>query len=198
MTLKPLTHLLWIDLETTALPKGNDYSDVHILEVGAILTDLSLNKIEGYTEVVGMNQAIADSLRGNDYVRNMHKESGLIQDSIQSNITLADIEHELLGLLDDHNVEVGRVALAGSGVTAFDFNVIKEHMPTLAEALVYFSYDIGIFRRMWKSLAPRDIVNPSLNKHGDEKVHRAMADIEDHLDEAKNYQAAILTFLPPF
>lgn len=198
MTYKPLKALLWLDLETSSLPKGNDYSKVHILEVGAILTDLSLNKIEGYTEVVAMNDDIANSLRENDVVREMHKNSGLIQDSLQSEFTVQDIEGDLLSLLDDHDIDVQEVALAGSGVTAFDHPVIKEHMPLLAKALTYYSYDIGNFRRMFKTMAPRDIVNPALNKHGGDKAHRAMADIEDHLLEAQYYRDEIIKLIPPF
>jgi len=192
------THLLWIDLETPSLPNGNDYSRVPILEVGAILTDISLNKIDGYTEVVGMTKHTADILQSNPFVVDMHKKSGLIKDSIDSSFTCEQIEGDLLSMLSDHNLKKGSVALAGSGVASFDYPVIKEHMPRLADMLEYYVYDVGIFRRLFKAVSPRDVINPSDHKYGNKKVHRAMADIEDHLGEAKDYQKALGILIAPY
>lgn len=191
-------YLLWIDLETTGLPKGNDYSGIHILEVGAILTDLNLNKMDGYTEVIGMTQEAAEAIRSNDIVREMHKTSGLLVESVESQFTLDEAEASLVDMLTEHGIKKGEVAIAGSGVTAYDFPIIKEKMPLLANMLTYYSYDIGIFRRMFKAVAPRDVVDPGKHRYGDAKVHRAMSDIEDHLGEAKDYQTALGEIIAPF
>jgi len=199
MKFKQVRHLLWCDLETSSLPKKNDYSGVHILEVGVILTDMSLNKLGGYSEVIKMTDEAADSLRKTPGVLEMHKSSGLLKDCVNATMTVPDVESEILALLDDNNVEVQAVALAGSGVTAFDHPVIKEHMPLLAEALTYFSYDIGSFRRMFKLVSGgTPIVNPSNHSYGPTKKHRAMEDIKAHLEEAEEYMEAVKKLLPPF
>lgn len=191
-------HLLWIDLETTALPEGNDYSKVFILEVGVILTDLNLNKLAGYQEVVKMTDEMSAALKDNPGVLELHRGTGLIKDSIESKYSVRDVQQEILELMDEFGAIPGEVAIAGSGVTAFDMPVLKEHMPGLASGLMFYSYDVGVFRRVFKALAPRDIVNPTGFKYGANKVHRAFADIEDHLNEAKAYQEALFTLIPPF
>lgn len=184
--------LLWLDFETSSLPVHNDYSHVHILEVGAILTDMGLARFGGYHEVIQMTEPARAQLLLNDYIRNLHKESGLLADSVKSIVSVREAEDELLTLLQEAEIKPGEVSLAGSGVAAFDHNVIKEHMPRLAAYLTYFSYDIGTFHRMFKILYPhKDLINPSSSSFGANKLHRAWADVVAHYELAKEYMDAM-------
>ncbi len=189
-------NLIWFDAETTALPTEHDevvdFSGVHILEVALIVTDRALNieAVGGYTEVVKMTQAAADSLRGNDYVREMHTKNGLIKDSINAKLNLDDIDLEIDELLRTGTTfDKGEFALAGSGVSHFDRYLIAAKMPRLNSWLTYYSYDFGTYRRISRDLAGRDVINPVHGKsYGDEKLHRAMQDVEAHLREAQAYR----------
>lgn len=178
--------LLWCDLETTTLPVGNDYSGVHVLEVAFILTDFDLEPYEGYQESIKMTRAAADSLRANDYTKKMHTENGLIKDCIASTVTLAEAEAEVIRMIEEKTTfEPGEIMLAGSGIAAFDRPVIKHWMPKLDRWLAYYPFDIGVDRRVTKILAGKDVINIPNESYGDTKAHRAWADVQAHLEEAK-------------
>lgn len=180
-------YLAWIDLETDGLPDGNDYTDVHILEAALIVTDFSLNKMVGYSEVVKMTKSAADRIRASEYVRNMHKVSGLLTASVNAQHTVAQVEREMVDVLAGVGQE-GEFMIAGSGVASFDFPLIKTHMPVVAAYFAYYPFDIGIVRRGNKILAGRDLVGPSPASYGEAKEHRALGDVQAHLAEAVLYQ----------
>lgn len=180
-------HLLWIDIETTGLPEGTDYTDVHLLETGVILTDMALNRIVGLTDVIGLTAAAADAIRKNDYVRKMHGASGLLKESIASKTTMTEAEDEIIAVLKENGVGKGEAMIAGSGVAAFDHPFIKAKMPRLNAYLAYFPYDIGIVRRMTRTMIGKDVVNVPAS-YGDTKEHRAMNDVLAHLEEATLFQ----------
>lgn len=183
--------LAWVDIETTGLPNGNDFSDVHILEVAVLVTDFDLQPLGGYHEAVKLTRAGADALRGNPEVLGMHRKNGLIVDSKNSEFTLADVEKEIIKLLKETtSFDKGEFMIAGSGVAAFDFPLIKDKMPEFASWLAYYPFDIGIMRRTARILSGgKDIVNPTVKSFGAEKLHRAWEDVKAHVDEAKEYQA---------
>lgn len=180
--------LFWTDLETTSLPVGTGFTDVHLLEIAVIITDFSLNKLGGYSEVIKLTPEAAESIRNNKFVREMHTKSGLLKESIQdATTTMAQAEREIVGLLNEFG-EPGDFVIAGSGVAAFDHPFIKDKMPDLNLFLVYYPFDIGIFRRVSKILSGRHLVPYNGASYGAEKVHRALADVQAHLLEAEQYR----------
>lgn len=184
--------LCWVDIETTGLPVANDFSGVEVLEMAVLVTDMDLNKLDGYTEVLPMTQAAAAALRANDYVRQMHLKSGLVAECIgqvkaHPEITLRSVEDEIFAMLSERGAP-GEYMIAGSGVGAFDHPLIKEKLPKMAKYFAYFSFDVGVLRRTSKILAGRDVVNPTIGSYGDTKVHRAWQDVESHLAEAWAYR----------
>lgn len=189
MSKKSVQALAWVDFETTGLPDGNDFSGVHILEGSLIVTDMDLNKIAGSSVVVKMTNEAAKAIQGNEYVRKMHKENGLLADSIKSDSTLEDLESEFIEILHKETTfDKGEFGIAGSGVAAYDFPLIKEHMPNFAKWLAYYPYDSGIFRRFLK-LTARDFQVPTVSaSSGDDKTHRSLADVEAHIEEARAMQ----------
>ena len=190
--------LLWIDLETSGLPEGTDFSGVHLMEFGMVVTDISLN-IEpcgGYTEIVKMSKEIADALRADEFVREMHRESGLIADCIKATATMEDIDREVDQMLSEVGYTKGEIAIAGSGIAMFDFPFIKTKMPLLASWLAYYPYDFGVFRRLLSSLAGGYVINPQLESYGQSKVHRAMNDATAHLREAQAYRTWVREIAP--
>lgn len=183
--------LAWIDLETTGLPVGNDYSGVEILEIGLIVTDFDLKPYFGYQGIVKMDDDIKRALAANPEVIQMHLANGLLKESKESKDTLREIESEIIGMFKTRTTqEKGEFMLAGSGVTAYDFNVLKEKMPELASYFSYFSLDIGIVRRAFNVLSGGADLVPTISESFVEgnKKHRALEDIKAHLKEANEYK----------
>lgn len=183
--------LFFVDVETTGLPVGNDWSNVSILEVGVIVTDFDLKPYFGYQGVVQMDDAIRTQLKANPEVFKMHLDNGLLKDSKESTDTLQTIESEIVGMLKSKTTQdKGEFMIAGSGVATFDLQLIKDKMPELASWLAYFPFDIGVQRRTAKILSGgRDLVQPIKESFaGDVKKHRALDDIKAHLKEAIEWQ----------
>lgn len=181
--------LIWIDLETDSLPKGNDFSNVNILEVGAVVTDFELTKFKGYQEVTKVTPEIVANLKENPVIVEMHKTSGLLEDMTKSTLTVRDLEKELIQLLKDSTFDKKEYILAGSGVGTFDFPLIQEKMPELASWLQYYVLDVGVFRRtLWYLSNRRQFVSETRASTVN-KSHRAMDDILAHIEEADKYRA---------
>jgi len=185
--------LLWCDLETTQLPgPKNDYSNVHVLEVAFLLTDFDLKPYQGYHEAIKMTRGAADSLRGNEFTKDMHTKNGLIKDCLASTTTIEDAEAEVIAMMEEWTTfDPGEFMLAGSGNAAFDRPVINQWMPTLASWLTYYPFDIGVDRRTTSILAGGDVINVPADSagFGEAKLHRAWNDVEAHVEEAKRKRA---------
>lgn len=187
--------LFWIDLESDRLipdPVDGviDFRPMNIMEVAVIVTDFDLNPItDGYREAVKMTPEMAQGLRENEFILDMHRGSGLVKDCIASTHTLADIEDEIIAMLkSDTTVTERELQIAGSGVAAFDHPVIKALMPKLARWLHYAPFDIGVLRRSSKIMAKGDVVNVPKSYKDGVKTHRAWDDVEAHLEEGVQFR----------
>ena len=191
---KDIGAVAWLDFETTDVPRAHDevidFRNLHILEVGLIITDLDLKPLVGYDEVVKLTPEAATALKGNEITRKMHTENGLIKASAASSKTMAEIERELIDAVKGSIAfQPGEFAIAGSGTERFDLPLIQAKMPELAKWFAYFTYDFGIMRRV-TTMANRGnfVVNPVNESFMDGvKRHRAYADVEAHLEEARRY-----------
>lgn len=186
--------LLWIDIETPSLPPEAkdeviDYSGLPVMEFAALITDFDLKPIAGYHEAIKLTQQGADLLRGNDFVREMHRETGLTQECIHSTFTLADVENAVIEMLKTETaLTEGEFMIAGSGVATFDFPLIKAKMPRLARWLAYYPFDIGVIRRASHILTGgADLVDHPQSYRAGVKRHRAWDDVVAHLEEAQRW-----------
>lgn len=186
------THLLWLDLETTGTHEAID----QVIEIAVILTDLELTEVTRNSNLVPYDYDGALRLAGNDYVRQMHQTSGLIDDlgrrsngfnpdsGVEHEVRwsmLRSAEKELRAQLVYAGAQPHCVMLAGSGVSHFDRRFLRTQLPDLERQLAYPSIDVGVARRMadmWGTLSGV----PDFNSG---KTHRAMADVTCHLDEAR-------------
>lgn len=186
--------LLWCDLETDRLiPRMKDQildlRPLNIMEVGFIITDMTLKPIVGYREVVKMDQAIADGLRANPDVLEMHRASGLVEASMQATMTIEEITAEVVQMIKEQTaISPGELQIAGSGVARFDQTILEAKMPGVFAYLHYAPADVGVLRRFAKMLARQDVVNiPRSYKEG-VKQHRAYEDTQAHLEEGQRFQ----------
>jgi oligoribonuclease len=176
--------LVWIDCEMTGLDLGADA----LIEVAALVTDFDLNVLgEGIDLVVKPPAEALENM--SDFVRSMHEKSGLL-DQLESGITLAEAEQQVLTYVKDQCGEQSRPPLAGNSV-ATDRTFLARDMPTLEAFLHYRNVDVSSIKELSRRWYPRAYFQ-SPAKRGN---HRALADIQESIEELRYYREAI--FVPP-
>jgi oligoribonuclease len=175
--------LVWIDCEMTGLDLRADA----LIEVAALVTDFDLNVLgEGVDVVVKPPQEAIDQM--DEFVRNMHTVSGLLTE-LDNGITLREAEEQVLAYLREHCPEGSRPPLAGNTV-ATDRAFLQRDMPELESFLHYRIVDVSSIKELARRWYPRAYFN-SPPKTGN---HRALADIQESIEELRYYRAAI--FVP--
>lgn len=157
--------ILAIDLETTGLNAKEDY----ILEVAwQVLDDRMVQQTETNSFLVEMNSDAALRVQANEYVLNMHRESGLWDALLDSAVLhVDDIEDMILRDIEQYE---GPVYLLGNSVH-FDRSFIDSWMPRLSKKLSHRIIDATTLRLMLNSLGI-ELNVPAADKH------RAQYDIE--------------------
>jgi oligoribonuclease len=176
--------LVWIDCEMTGL----DYVNDALIEIACVVTDFELNPLgEGVDLVI---KPPAEAVQHMDeFVRSMHEKSGLLT-QLDSGITLADAEEQVLGYVREHCADGSRPPLAGNTV-ATDRAFISRDMKDLDAFLHYRIVDVSSIKELSRRWYPR-VYFASPAKRGN---HRALADILESIEELRYYRAAI--FVPP-
>jgi oligoribonuclease len=176
--------LVWIDCEMTGL----DYVADALIEVAALVTDFDLNVLgEGIDLVVKPPAEALENM--SDFVRSMHEKSGLLA-QLENGITLAEAEQQVLAYVKDQCGEQSRPPLAGNSV-ATDRTFLARDMPTLEAFLHYRNVDVSSIKELSRRWYPRAYFQ-SPAKRGN---HRALADIQESIEELRYYREAI--FVPP-
>ena len=175
--------LVWIDCEMTGL----DYVSDALIEIACVVTDFDLNPLGDGVDLVIKPPAEAVG-QMDDFVRSMHEKSGLLT-QLDSGITLADAEEQVLAYVREHCSEGSRPPLAGNTV-ATDRAFISRDMPDLDAFLHYRIVDVSSIKELSRRWYPR-VYFASPAKRGN---HRALADILESIEELRYYRAAI--FVP--
>ena len=179
-----LPHLIWIDCEMTGLSLEKDV----LVEIAVLVTDSELNLIgEGIDLVIA---ATPEQLAGmNEYVTQMHTESGLITE-IPNGISLEAAENAIVTYLESTGTVPGKSPLAGNSVSV-DRNFIARDMPRLTEYLHYRTVDVSSIKELARRWYPK-IYFAAPAKTGN---HRALGDIQDSIEELRYYRSSI--FIDP-
>jgi oligoribonuclease len=176
--------LVWIDCEMTGLDLRADA----LIEVAALVTDFELNVLgEGIDVVVKPPPEALDQM--DDFVRTMHTSSGLL-DELDAGVPLADAEEQVLAYIKEHCADGSRPPLAGNTV-ATDRSFLARDMPGLESFLHYRIVDVSSIKELARRWYPRTYFNAP-PKTGN---HRALADIQESIEELRFYRAAV--FVPP-
>ena len=173
-------NLIWIDCEMTGLSLKNDF----LVEIAVLVTDSELNLIgEGIDVVI---HATESQLKGmNDFVREMHTNSGLITE-IPKGISLAAAEAKIIAYLESASTVAGKSPLAGNSV-GVDRAFIDRDMPLLSAYLHYRTIDVSSIKELARRWNPKAYFNAPA-KTGN---HRALGDIQDSIAELAYYRSAI-------
>jgi oligoribonuclease len=177
--------LVWIDCEMTGLNLGADA----LIEVAALVTDFDLNVLgEGVDVVIKPPQAALDQM--DDFVRNMHTVSGLL-DELDTGVTMEEAEQQVLAYIREQCPEGSRPPLAGNTV-ATDRAFLARDMPTLEAFLHYRIVDVSSIKELARRWYPRAYFNAPA-KTGN---HRALADIQESIEELRYYRSAVFVPVP--
>lgn len=179
--------MLWVDLETT----DTNVNECGVLEIGAFFTDMKLNKISGDFElVVTPTGEHMDRLFREPIVVDMHSSNGLLTEIAQLNAdnkinTVSTFITWLIHSLEDLKLKLPEepvIQIAGSGVAVFD-KPILERLTSLK--FYYAPFDVGQARRLF-SMSENTRIK-EIGQVKEEIPHRALADINNHWEEAKRY-----------
>jgi oligoribonuclease len=170
--------LVWLDLEMTGLdPKKH-----RIIEIASIITDLDLNIIaEGPDLVIHAPDNIL--ARMNDFVNEMHRSSGLIEEVKNSKISIEDAEKQTLEFIEKHLGTKYLPPLCGNSIGT-DRRFLDAQMNKLEQRLHYRVVDVTSIKELVKRWNPEinAIVPPK------KENHRALGDIIESIEELKFYR----------
>lgn len=164
---------LFVDTETTGLVAAGGA----ILEIALIVTDSKLNELEVYNTAIYHDKYTLDGM--SHWAEQSHTASGLIEECKASKVTTAQVEAQILDILERHFSGVEKPILSGSSVH-FDKNFIAYHMPNLNKRLHYRIIDVSSFMEAVK-------IYTGVEPERSHVAHRALADIRDSIRYLKSY-----------
>ncbi len=176
--------IIWIDCEMTGLSLKSDA----LVEVAALVTDFELNQLGDGIDVV--IKPPADALEQmDDFVRDMHTTSGLIEE-LDRGVSIQEAEHIVLDYVRNFVPEPRKAPLGGNTV-ATDRGFLARDMPVLESYLHYRIIDVSSIKELSRRWYPRVYFNAPKKSGG----HRALADIRESIAELRYYREAV--FVPP-
>ena len=177
--------LVWIDCEMTGLDLELD----ELVEIAVVVTDFELNVLDPRLSIViKPDQTALDNM--GDFVRNMHAESGLL-DEIPNGKTLAEAEYEVLEYVLKFAPTARTAPLAGNTIGT-DRMFLAKYMPRLDNHLHYRNVDVSSIKELARRWYPRIYFNAPEKNGG----HRALADILESIRELDYYRAAAFVAPP--
>jgi oligoribonuclease len=178
-------HLVWIDCEMTGLDLKADA----LVEVAALVTDGDLNVLGDGVQVVikPSDEALAQM---GDFVREMHSKSGLLP-LLAGGLEMAEAEELVLSYLREHVPEPRKAPLAGNTIGT-DRAFLARDMPALEAHVHYRNVDVSSIKELAHRWFPRAYYNTPA-KNGN---HRALADIQESIEELRYYREAVFVTPP--
>lgn len=165
------TKLLWVDLEMTGLDCTTDV----ILEVAAEVTDFQFKTLASYEAVISQPQDKLDNM--NDWCKEQHARSGLLERIRQHGRVERDVIHELVGFIKAEFSDQPAI-LAGNSIHN-DRQFIKTWWPEIDTLLHYRMLDVSSFKILMQAK-----YNVMFEK---KEVHRAFDDIQASIAELQHY-----------
>lgn len=170
--------IVWIDTETTGLDHNKDA----LIEVAVVITTDELEVVDSYTSVIKTKKR--DLKRMNNFVRNLHAKSGLLDEVAKATKSISTVEAEVMKFLDKHGSTTG-LTLGGNSVH-FDRYFLLRLMPKLMKRFTHQNLDvtsIGHCVKRWDNDAYE-----ALKATKGEVAHRALDDILSSINQLAWYR----------
>ena len=177
--------LVWIDCEMTGL----DLSVDELVEIAVVITDFELRPVDpGFQIVIKPSDAALANM--NDFVTEMHKSSGLIEE-IPLGVSLADAEAQTLAYIKRFVPLERKAPLAGNTIGT-DRMFLAKYMPQIDQWLHYRNVDVSSIKELSRRWYPRVFFQAPAKDGG----HRALADILESIRELQYYRQAVFVAEP--
>ncbi len=178
--------LVWMDLEMTGLDP-----DRHVIvEIATIVTDDELNVVAEGPDLV-IHQDDAAMAQMDDFVRDMHTRSGLLEAIAASTISLEDAGAQTLAFIREHVPEARTVPLCGNSIGT-DRRFLARYLNDIEEHLHYRSVDVSTIKELARRWYPR-VLTAQPRKA---TAHRALDDIRESISELAYYRQHLFV-VPP-
>ncbi len=166
---------------------GLDLERDALIEVAVLITDAELNILDDGLDVLikPRPEALAQM---NDFVRNMHTTSGLL-DELDEGLSMSEAEDLVLAHIKKYVPEAGKAQLGGNSIGT-DKTFLTRDMPRVIEHLHYRVVDVSTVKELSRRWYPRAYYQAPA-KTGN---HRALGDIKDSIVELQYYRKAV--FVP--
>ncbi len=168
---------------------GLDPAVDELVEVAVVITDYDLAPVdEGFQVVIKPSAEALEQM--NDFVRDMHATSGLL-DQLESGLDLAEAEAQVLSYIQQFVPDAQSAPLAGNTIGT-DRMFLQKYMPLVHEHLHYRNIDVSTIKELSKQWFPKAYYQ-SPDKNGG---HRALADILESIRELAYYRSAVFVDAP--
>jgi oligoribonuclease len=169
-------NLVWIDLEMTGLDPARD----RVIEVATVVTDSQLVEIAA-GPVVAIHQPDDVLAAMDDWNRNTHTGSGLLDRVRRSTLSTADAERQTLAFLSEY-ADSGASPMCGNSICQ-DRRFLAREMPELEKFFHYRNLDVSTLKELARRWAPE--VFAGLKK---ESKHLALEDVRESIRELAYYR----------
>jgi oligoribonuclease len=174
-----------MDLEMTGLDPIRHV----IVEIATLVTDDELEVIGDGLDIV-VHQPPEALAEMDDFVRQMHTSSGLVDEIAASTVSLEEAGERTLALIKQHVPEARTVPLCGNSIGT-DRRFLASYLPSIEEYLHYRSVDVSTIKELTRRWYP-GVLATAPEKAG---THRALDDIVESIAELRYYREAV--FKPP-
>lgn len=168
---------------------GLDLSIDELVEIAVVITDFELQPVDpGFQVVIKPSDAALANM--GDFVTEMHKTSGLIEE-IPNGISLEDAQAQTLAYIKRFVPQERKAPLAGNTIGT-DRMFLAKYMPQIDQWLHYRNVDVSSVKELSRRWYPR-VFFQTPEKNGG---HRALADILESIREMQYYREAVFVDAP--
>lgn len=174
--------LVWIDLEMTGLDPERHV----IVEVATIVTNDDLDIVAEGPDIV-VHRTATELAEMDDFVRSMHKKSGLLAKIEASTTSSDEAAAQTLAFINEHVPTPRTVPLAGNSIGT-DRRFLARQWPAVEDFLHYRSIDVSTLKELARRWRP-DVYAATPKKS---TAHRALEDIRESIEEMRFYREHFL------
>ena len=170
-----------MDLEMTGLEASRHV----IVEIATLVTDDNLVVVaEGPDLVVHATDEQLASM--DEFVRDMHTGSGLLDQIVTSDLTLAEAGRQTFEFIQAYVPKARTVPLAGNSIGT-DRRFLAAYLPEIEEYLHYRSVDVSTIKELASRWYPKALAAAPPKAGG----HRALDDIRESVTELTYYRTTV-------
>ena len=155
-----------------------------LIEVAVLVTDPELNVLGDGVDIVIRPEPAALEQMG-DFVRQMHTDSGLLEE-LDGGVDLGTATEQVLAYIRRWVPEPRKAVLAGNTIGT-DRNFLARDMPGVIDYLHYRVIDVSTIKELSRRWYPKAYYQSPAKNGG----HRALADILESIDELRYYRSVL-------